>query len=170
MIGGDRLVGGELSEHFQHVVGACVVLERPGGLGELEEALGFAFAARLHVEQAQADAGRDVVRGRLKGEQIRAFGGVVLATVGQALAQGVVEGDGAWVDGQRLGFGLRGADRVDSQAARRRETREGLFTARIEGDGFLRRFESVGEALVGDVAVRFQDQGAAHSGLISKAS
>ena len=58
-----------------------------------EEVAGLGLAADLHVEHPQADLGRRLGSGSAcDREQEGALGRVVLAAVGQALAEGGVEG------------------------------------------------------------------------------
>ena len=90
----DAGVAGHVPEDLDHVVGADV--ERVGVEGGVEEALGLGLAADLHVEHAQADGGIGAGGVGGGGQQEGSLGRVILAAIGEPLAQGGVEGRGPW--------------------------------------------------------------------------
>ena len=148
-------VRGHVPEHLHHVVGADV--ERVGGEGGVEEAPGLGLAADLHVEHAQADRGVGAGGVGGGGQQEGALGRVVLAAVGQPLAQRGVERRRPGVVRQRRQLGGRRPDGVDQQPARGRQPGQGVLVARVLGHGLARGGLGVDEPLVGDVQVGQQD-------------
>ena len=119
----------------------------------VEEALGLGLAADLHVEHAQADRGIGADRVGGGGQQEGSFGRVVLAAVGQPLAQGGVEGGrpGVVRQGRQLGGGR--PHRIDQQPARGRQPRQCVFVARVLGHGLERGGLGVDKSLVGDIEI-----------------
>ena len=122
-----------------------------------KRSLASCLAADLHVEHPQADRGVGAAGVGGGGEQEGALGRVVLAAVGQPLAQRGVEGGGVRVVRQRGRLGRRRAERVDQQPARRRQPGQRVLVARVLGDRLLGGGQGVGEPLVGDVQVGQQD-------------
>ncbi len=152
-----------MPQDLDHVIGPDI--EGVGGEGGVEEALGLGLAANLHVEHSQSDG--SVGAGGVGGcaEEEGAFGGVILAAVGQPFAQGRIKGSGPGVVAQ--GGQLRGgrADGVDKQPARRRQAPESLLVARVLGYRLPRRGVGVHEPLVGDVQIGQQDVGRCEVGI-----
>ena len=147
----DAGIGGHVPEDLHHVVGADV--ERVGVEGGVEEALGLGLAADLHVEHAQADRGVGAGGVGGGGQQEGSFGRVILAAVGQSLAQGGVEGGGPGVVGQGGQLGGGRPDGIDQQPARGRQPRQRVFVAGVLGHGLPRGGLGVVESLVGDIQI-----------------
>ena len=104
------------------------------------------------------------------GQEEGALGGVILAAVGQPLAQGGVEGRRPGVVRQRRQLGGGRPHGVDQQPARGRQPRQGLFVARVLGHGLPRRRLGVDEPLVGDIQIGQQDdRPARNAGLVARA-
>ncbi len=143
-----------MPEDLHHVVGADV--EWVGGKSGVEEALGLGLTADLHVEHAQSDRrlGPDRVGGG--GQQKRPFGRVVLAAIGQALAERRVECGRPRVGRERRQLGRGRPERIDQQAAAGRQSSQRVLVAGVFRDGLLRGRLGVDKPLIRDIEVRQQ--------------
>ena len=163
VIGLDGLVIGHVAKDEHHVLGADV--EGVGVEGGDEEVVGLVFAADLHVEHAEADAGLEVGGVGLDGAEVGAFGGVVLAAVGEAFAHRGVEDGGFGVDGAGGGLGGGHADGIDEEPVGGGESAQGGEVFGVLGHGFFGGVEGLVEPLVGDVQVGQQDHGGSVAGV-----